>query len=88
MSKWIVNHKSLISPHIPFSIPSTSEFYLLSCSVSSASTVGAPIPVEKISQPTQEDIDAVHTKYVNALRDLFYAHREEYADANAQLTIA
>jgi len=50
--------------------------------------VGSPIPVEKISQPTQEDIDVLHTKYVNALKDLFYAHRAEYADGSAQLTIA
>lgn len=50
-------------------------------------SVGAPIPVPKISEPTQADIDDMHTKYVKALLDLFYAHKENYAGPNAQITI-
>jgi hypothetical protein len=50
--------------------------------------VGAPIHVEKISEPSQEDIDILHRKYVDALLELFYAHRDKYADANAQLIIS
>lgn len=41
--------------------------------------VGTPIDVEKVSQPTQEQIDILHQTYVDALVDLFYAHREKYA---------
>jgi len=49
--------------------------------------VGAPIPVDKILDPTQSDIDDLHTKYVNALTELFYTHRDKYASPDAELNI-
>jgi len=41
--------------------------------------VGAPIEVEKVGKPTQEQIDTTHQKYVDALVELFYDHRDKYA---------
>ncbi|RWS17770.1 2-acylglycerol O-acyltransferase 3-like protein [Dinothrombium tinctorium] len=41
--------------------------------------VGKPIDVEKIENPTEEDINKLHDLYVKSLIDLFYAHRSKYA---------
>ena len=41
-------------------------------------TVGKPIPVEKIANPTQEDIDDLHQVYVDALNQLFDKHKMNY----------
>ncbi|OXA36778.1 2-acylglycerol O-acyltransferase 1 [Folsomia candida] len=41
--------------------------------------VGAPIPVKKIAQPTLEELNAMHQRYVDAVVELFYKHRDEYA---------
>jgi len=50
--------------------------------------VGAPIELEKVAQPTQKEIDDLHQKYVDAVIDLFYKHREKCAlDPNHVLTI-
>lgn len=49
--------------------------------------VGAPIPVEKNPNPTPEEVNALHEKYVDELTTLFYTHRDKYADPNLQLTI-
>ncbi|XP_078064484.1 diacylglycerol O-acyltransferase 2-like, partial [Mustelus asterias] len=40
--------------------------------------VGKPIPVTQISNPTEEDIDGYHAKYVEALTRLFHTHKQEY----------
>ena len=33
--------------------------------------VGKPIPGERVAEPTQAQIDALHARYTNELRDLF-----------------
>ena len=38
-------------------------------------SVGAPIPVKKIEEPSQEQIDAVHAEYCARLRELFNEHK-------------
>ncbi|RWS22091.1 DGAT2-like protein [Leptotrombidium deliense] len=48
--------------------------------------VGKAISVEKIEEPTQEDIDKLHAIYVKALCDLFYAYREKFSE-NPKLEI-
>jgi hypothetical protein len=40
--------------------------------------VGAPIPVEKCENPSKDQIDELHAKYVKALIELFDTHKEEY----------
>lgn len=49
--------------------------------------VGSPIHLDKVENPEQEEIDAIHKKYVDSLLQLFYAHRDKYADSQAELTI-
>ncbi|XP_054721576.1 2-acylglycerol O-acyltransferase 1-like [Uloborus diversus] len=40
--------------------------------------IGQPIDVEKISEPTQEDVDKLHQLYVDKLTDLFNEHKVKY----------
>ena len=50
--------------------------------------VGSPIHVERNENPTQEDIDDLHKKYVDALVTLFESHKDQYAsDPSKNLTI-
>eukprot|EP00794_Sanderia_malayensis_P010751 gene10751-11901_t len=54
-----------------------------------ATVIGAPIPVYKRTNPTMEDIDRLHKKYIERLRILFDKNKEKYAPdhPNATLTI-
>eukprot|EP00112_Aurelia_sp_Birch-Aquarium-sp1_P004900 Seg1554.2 transcript_id=Seg1554.2/GoldUCD/mRNA.D3Y31 product="2-acylglycerol O-acyltransferase 2-A" protein_id=Seg1554.2/GoldUCD/D3Y31 len=51
--------------------------------------VGAPIPVYKRANPTMEDIDRLHKKYIERLQMLFDKYKGKYAPdhPNATLTI-
>ena len=51
--------------------------------------VGAPIPVDKKTNPSVEDIDRVHKMYIERLQILFDTYKKEYAPdhPNATLTI-
>ncbi len=51
--------------------------------------VGAPIPVpEPIPHPTQEQVDELHSKYVERLTELFNANKAKYAgNPNMELEI-
>uniref|UniRef100_A0A914UPH4 Acyltransferase n=1 Tax=Plectus sambesii TaxID=2011161 RepID=A0A914UPH4_9BILA len=40
--------------------------------------VGRPIPVEKVEEPTDEQIDELHARYVEALTELFESNKEKY----------
>lgn len=40
--------------------------------------VGAPIDVEQVENPTQEQIDELHRNYCTALNDLFETHKLKY----------
>ena len=42
------------------------------------STVGAPIPVEKNTNPSNDEINTVHKQYTDALVALFEKHKIEY----------
>ncbi|KAF8386096.1 hypothetical protein PRIPAC_75238, partial [Pristionchus pacificus] len=43
--------------------------------------LGAPIPVERIENPTQEQIDGYHSIYIQRLTELFEDHKEKYGIA-------
>ncbi|KAK6627930.1 hypothetical protein RUM43_002183 [Polyplax serrata] len=47
--------------------------------------VGNPIPVEKIEEPTQEQIDSLHAKFIDALSSLFEKEKYKYLE-NAEKT--
>lgn len=49
--------------------------------------VGAPIPVERQENPSQEALDAVHARYVEALRALFEKHKAEVGMADRELEV-
>ena len=41
--------------------------------------VGKPIPVKKCSDPSQEEIDKVHTLYIESLVKLHKDHKKMYS---------
>ncbi|KAF8386309.1 hypothetical protein PRIPAC_75451 [Pristionchus pacificus] len=43
--------------------------------------LGTPIPVEKVQQPTQIQIDELHSLYIQRLTDLYEEHKEKYGIA-------
>lgn len=40
--------------------------------------MGAPIPVKKIMEPEQADVDELHSKYLQVLADLFESYKTKY----------
>ena len=42
--------------------------------------VGPPIDVEKIQEPTKEQIDALHEKFVQAIKSLYDRHKQRMGD--------
>ncbi|MFH4977415.1 hypothetical protein AB6A40_004124 [Gnathostoma spinigerum] len=40
--------------------------------------VGAPIPVQKMENPTREQIEELHSRYCTALEELFDSHKTKY----------
>ncbi|XP_023340574.1 2-acylglycerol O-acyltransferase 1 [Eurytemora carolleeae] len=49
--------------------------------------VGEPIPVEKTSNPTVEEIEDLHKQYVTALVQLYDKYNPVYGDTNISLNI-
>ena len=41
-------------------------------------TVGSPIPVEKVANPSQEEIDKLHSRYIEDLKDLYEKYKDKY----------
>ena len=48
---------------------------------------GSPIEVDKVDNPTSEDINGLHQKYVEALKKLYAAYNPIYGDDNIPLVI-
>lgn len=42
--------------------------------------IGKPIDVERVAQPSQEQIDRLHGIYVKSLVELFDEHKEKYSN--------
>ena len=55
---------------------------LIHCCIFSAfhfiSTVGSPIPVEKIQNPSKETIDKLHSRYIEDVKKLYEKNKEQY----------
>ena len=49
--------------------------------------VGSPIEVEKNINPSQEDIDVLHRKYMDALVSLYHKNNSVYGDVSDKLVI-
>ncbi|XP_074658031.1 2-acylglycerol O-acyltransferase 1-like isoform X2 [Tubulanus polymorphus] len=42
--------------------------------------VGSPIPVSKIENPNQDEIDSMHARYIAAVEELFDQHKNKYSN--------
>lgn len=49
--------------------------------------VGAPIRVEKVANPTKEQVDTLHATYISELRELFETHKHQVGASDRQLVI-
>jgi len=49
--------------------------------------IGKPIRVEKIENPTSEDILSMHKKYKEALQELYDEHNPKYGNPDVKLLI-
>ncbi|CAG7830576.1 unnamed protein product, partial [Allacma fusca] len=49
--------------------------------------IGAPIQVEQNKKPNQEEIDALHKKYVESLSELFNKYKSVYASEESYIKI-
>ncbi|XAR73649.1 Diacylglycerol O-acyltransferase [Bertholletia excelsa] len=49
--------------------------------------VGRPIEVKKNSQPTMEEVDELHSQFVQALQELFEKHKATAGHADLQLRV-
>lgn len=50
--------------------------------------VGSPIPVKQADKPTDEEVQAVHRQYIQALQDLWDKYKDEYAkDRKSELEL-
>lgn len=47
--------------------------------------IGAPIPVEKTENPTDEQVSELHKRYIEELTKLFDDHKTKYGIAEKQL---
>ena len=47
--------------------------------------IGEPIPVKQVTDPTPQQIDELHSKYLIALRDLYDKYNPIYGDPKVQL---
>ena len=48
-------------------------------------SVGGPIPTAKVDEPSQEEIDVLHAKYLKALRALYDQYNPVYGDPKVEL---
>jgi hypothetical protein len=48
---------------------------------------GPPLTVQKVAEPSQEQIDALHADYIRALLTLFDAHKAKHGYGAAKLEI-
>ena len=41
-------------------------------------TVGSPIPVRKVANPNQEEIDKLHLRYIEDVKELYEKYKDKY----------
>ena len=49
--------------------------------------VGKPIPVDKVDDPSNEEIDGLHLAYINELKNLYKKYNLKYGDPAVKLVI-
>ncbi len=64
------------------------DFGLISYRKTIDTVIGAPISVEKVEHPTHEQVDALHSIYIQELTKLFDAYKDKFAtDRKTELII-
>ena len=49
--------------------------------------VGAPLAVELVPQPSQQQVDALHARFCTALAELYDTHKAQYGDQDVPLVM-
>ena len=49
--------------------------------------VGSPIPVPRIENPTNEEVQEYHAKYIAALQKLYNEYNPQYGNPDIELAI-
>jgi len=49
--------------------------------------IGAPIDVEQVDEPSQDDVDKMHQKYIDGLCNLYKEHVHKYGNPDVKLVI-
>ena len=49
--------------------------------------VGAPLRIEQIEEPTKEDIESTHEKYITEVQKLYDKYNPIYGDPDVKLVI-
>ena len=65
----------------------TSYFGVLPFRTPINTVVGRPIEVEQCDEPTQEQIDTLHSTYLDALRSLYDEYNPRYGNIDVRLNI-
>ncbi len=50
--------------------------------------IGEPIPVTKIENPTRQEVEELHARYVEAVLDLYDKYNPVFGDPNVKLEIS
>ena len=72
---------------IPFFLVGAGPLGLWPRKVQVTGVVGEPIPVPRVPYPTAAQVDALHERYVAAVRDLFDTHHHAYMTPKQPLDI-
>eukprot|EP01004_Peranema_trichophorum_P006664 NODE_547_length_2609_cov_42.572405_g470_i0.p1 GENE.NODE_547_length_2609_cov_42.572405_g470_i0~~NODE_547_length_2609_cov_42.572405_g470_i0.p1 ORF type:complete len:832 (+),score=161.02 NODE_547_length_2609_cov_42.572405_g470_i0:208-2496(+) len=83
IQQWFRKKMKFAYPHVPY-----GRWYMpLPNRVPVTLVVGDPIPVPHIPNPTKEDVDQLHKKYFDTVRELFESHKASCGFADAELII-
>lgn len=73
----------------PVTLVGTAKFLIISIHQHNKhcfTLVGKPIKVEKKANPSKQEIEKIHTEYINSLVELFENHKAEYGYAHGTLS--
>ena len=78
---WVSAAKAKFQSVFGMSMPLVRNLLPLECQVTTV--VGKPIPVERASQPSDEQVEALKARYIVAVRELFAANASKYCAGQA-----
>jgi diacylglycerol O-acyltransferase-2 len=84
----IRHFQDLCKRYLSFTVPKFFGRGLLPYRKPITVVVGSPIDVQKIENPTVEDVMEYHAKYVCAIQNLYDKYNPVYGDPNVQLVVS